>query len=157
MKSLTFGVSVIACVIFQSAQAQVQSGIYVERYNGTTCDGWITTGGYPSRLNTNGNCAQLSNGVPNGSNISFTAEEPPIGQEPYTYRVFSVSPDLNIGNITVGGSAVGYTLLVGRQSTNPPFPDPTRPLSVAGGAVIGNISAPGGVVQVYSSNTVGSI
>lgn len=150
----------IMATLAPAVAASAQTGIYVERYippAGNPCgtnpssvgDGWFPVSGFPNRGST---CPGVSPqaGLPYGSNISFT------GNSGTHYRIFAVSDLQPIGNITVSGS--DYTLIVGRSTnSNPPFTNGAGPLVVAGGGAIGNISATGGTVQIYATDSVGTV
>ncbi|TVS01095.1 MAG: hypothetical protein EA423_10475 [Phycisphaerales bacterium] len=122
-----------------------QSGIYVEFYSALNpVDGWAAVPGYPNRHNN-------EPGLSSGSNVSIQ------NANIVPYRVFAVSPTTtDIGNITVSGSSVQTTLLVGRQH-GPPILIPGIELPAAGARNVGQIRELGTARVELQARVTGSI
>lgn len=117
-----------------SAWAHAQpSGIYAEWYSvSNPADGWAAVPGFPNRHG--GQAGLLS-----GSHVTIN------NANAVPYRIFAVSPTTtSIGNITVNGTGVLTTLIVG---TGVIFPNPGSALPEAGATNIGTISN-GGTARV---------
>lgn len=86
----------VATSAAQGPELDYLSGIYVERWNGSS---WVAVSGFPT---------SSQSGLPSGSSIT-------IPSSVSTCRIFAVDPSTtDIGNITVSGSPSSPTIIIAR-------------------------------------------